>query len=77
MTVDARTRELFFSAARRVEREGVMPINVSAINDKMRKDESQWRVVEWTGGTFAMLCKYFEREGLLRLDKKNDSLRVV
>jgi hypothetical protein len=77
MTVDARTRDLFIAAARRVERDGLLPVNVSAINDKMRIEARDWNVVQWTGGTFSMLCKYFEREGLLKLDNRKSGVQVV
>lgn len=44
-----------------------MPINVSVINDRIRRADRRWHVLDRTGGTFAMLCRFFELEGLIRL----------
>jgi hypothetical protein len=74
MTISDRTRRLFMRALRSVARQrNALPANVSIINDRIRADHPKWRVLDETGGTFAMLCAFFEREGLLRMGKKGDS----
>ena len=76
LTVDARTRALFEKAVRAVSR-GQLPTNVSILNDKMRVEDRTWHVLDETGGTFAMLCTWFEREGVIRTTRKGDSLVIT
>ena len=75
MTVTDATRDLFKRALARLN--GRLPTNVSSVNDKMRAEDPKWHVVEATGGTFSMLCALLEKEGLIKLGKKNASVQLM
>lgn len=72
------TEELFTDAVKDLARTcRRFPVNISSLNDIMRSRDRSWHCGRVTGATFATLCKFFEREGLLRVDTRGHSVMVV
>lgn len=83
LTVDDELRTLFTSAVQTAVDRQLLPTNVSWLNDYIRsrvtlpEGEKKFDCVKRTGGMFSTLCRVFEQEGLITLEKRKESVVIV
>jgi hypothetical protein len=83
LVVDEELRTLFTAAVQAAVDRALLPTNVSWLNDYIRsrvtlpEGEKKWDCVKRCGGMFSTLCRVFEQEGLITLERRKESVVVV
>jgi len=79
MSVDGELRTLFVAAVQAAVDRQLLPTNVSWLNDfiRSRVEGGSFDCAKRTGGLFSSLCRFFESEGLIALERRKESVVIV